>query len=125
MSVIRLLVCGGRDYSDRARLERILDAVHRKHAIEVLIHGACHLGGADILADEWAADRGVPREPFPVMADIDGPWPEAGPRRNTRMLYCGQPTHGIAFPGHRGTADMIRQFNDWPHKDAPMWEVTP
>lgn len=41
MAVIRLLVCGGRDFTDKALLERILDGIHRKHAIEVLIEGEC------------------------------------------------------------------------------------
>lgn len=122
MSVIRLLITGGRSYADRARLERVLDAVHRKHAIETLIHGACHLGGADILADGWAADRGVPRAAFPVEA-IDGPWPGAGPARNARMLAAGQPTHCIAFPGGSGTRNMVTLFNVYAGKEANAWII--
>lgn len=126
MSVIRLLVCGGRSYADRECLERTLDAVHRKHAIEVLIHGACHLGGADRLADEWAVARGVPVQACPVEP-TDGQWPAAGPIRNKRMLEVWQPSHGVAFPTkgekNKGTRDMTRQFNAWPYKIAPMWVV--
>jgi hypothetical protein len=126
MAVIRLLVTGGRDFTDRALLDRTLDGIHRKHAIEVLIHGACHLGGADTLADEWAADRGVPVEPFPVVAD-DGPWPDAGPRRNHRMLVNGRPTHCVAFPTpkSKGTWDMVKKFNGCAEGQAPAWVVSP
>lgn len=124
MAVIRLLVCGSRAYADVARLERVLDGVHRKHAIEVLIHGACHLGGADILADAWARDRGVPVEPYPVI-EGDGPWPEAGPCRNQRMLVNGRPTHCVAFPTRdsKGTWDMVRRFNGCAHRMAVAFVV--
>lgn len=58
-------------------------------------------------------------DPFPVDHKLDGPWPSAGPSRNTRMLL-GQKesakTHRsnevaeelIAFPGGTGTASCIR-----------------
>jgi hypothetical protein len=124
MTIIRLLVTGSRTYTDRARLERVLDAIHRKHPIEVLIHGACHLGGADTLADEWAKDRGVPVKACPVIAG-DGPWPEAGPRRNHRMLVNERPTHCVAFPtaNSKGTWDMVRQFNARSEIRAPAWVI--
>lgn len=124
MTVIRLLVTGGRDFSDRPRLDRILDAINRKHAIEVLIHGACHLGGADMLADEWAKDRGIPVKTYPVI-EGDGPWPEAGPRRNHRMLVNERPTHCVAFPTakSKGTWDMVRQFNARADSHAPAWVI--
>lgn len=124
MSVIRLLVCGSRDYSNVTRLEAILDGIHRKHAIEILIHGACHLGGADLLADAWAKSRRVPVDPFPVR-ESDGPWPGAGPERNRRMLIVGYPTHCVAFPGSssRGTWDMVRKFNEWPARQANAWVI--
>ena len=80
MAVIRLLVCGGRDFTDATRLERVLDAVHRKHAIEVLIEGECPTAvNADKLARAWAESRGVPVDPCPVDYALDGPWPGAGP----------------------------------------------
>lgn len=122
MSVIRLLVCGGREYSDLDRLESTLDAVHRKHSIEVVIHGAA--AGADTLAGLWAISRGVPIRVFEADWSIGK---AGGPLRNGRMLEEGRPTHGIAFPTpgakNKGTNDMIRQFQAWPHKVAPMWVI--
>lgn len=121
--IIRLLVTGGRTFSNRLSLERTLDAVNRKHAIEVLIEGECPTGGADRLAREWAESRRVPVEPYPVNHTLDGPWPGAGPRRNARMLEFGRPTHCIAFEGGRGTADMVRRFNAYSGKRADAWQV--
>lgn len=123
MTVIRLLVCGSRTYADATRLERVLDGIHRKHAIEVLIHGACHPGGADILADMWAKDRGVPVEAYPVDHDVDGPWPYAGPRRNERMLLKTHPTHCVAFGEGKGTDGMVRLFNAVAWREAPAWRI--
>lgn len=99
---MRLLVCGGRDYTDRSRVWRLLDGIHAKHGIEVVIEGRCPLGGADLHAQRWAEARGVENLGFPMVG-------RAGPTRNSRMLAEGQPTHCLAFPGWRGTADMVRK----------------
>ncbi len=55
----RVLVCGGRDYSDSVRLRRVLDAVHEgvrnAEKVLVIIHGNAR--GADLLADQYARER--------------------------------------------------------------------
>lgn len=120
MAVIRLLVTGSRTWTDSARLDAVLDAVHRRHAIEVLIEGECPTEiNADKLAREWAESRRVPVVPVPVDHALDGPWPGAGPNRNTRML-AERPTHCVAFPTKesRGTWDMVRKFNACPTRVA-------
>lgn len=127
MAVIRLLVCGGRDFADKARLERVLDAVHRKHAIECLIEGECPTDvNADKLARDWAISRGVPVEAVPVDHVLDGPWPGAGPNRNTRQLDK-RPTHCTAFPTptSTGTWDMVRKFDACSTCLAPAWVIHP
>jgi hypothetical protein len=101
----RVLVCGGRDYDDRDQLFRILDAAHVANPIVCLIHGAAR--GADSLAADWALDRDVLCNAYPADWDRDGK--AAGPIRNQRMLDEGKPHIVIAFPGGRGTADMIRR----------------
>lgn len=123
--VIRLLVTGGRAYADRETLERTLEAIHRKHAIEVLIHGDCPAGGADKLADDWAKEVRIPVSAFPVDHDLDGPWPFAGPRRNRRMIANARPTHCVAFPDptSKGTWDAVRQFNASPSSRFPAWVI--
>lgn len=99
---MRLLVCGGRDYKDRGRVFRMLDGIHAKHRIAVVIEGRCPLGGADRFAQQWAEMRGVENIGFPMIG-------RAGPARNSKMLSEGHPTHCLAFPGGRGTADMVRK----------------
>lgn len=123
MTVLRLLVTGSRTYADTARLHATLDALHRKHAIEVLIHGACHLGGADILAGAWAESRGVPVAAYPVDHALDGPWPGAGPRRNLRMIKSAWPTHCVAFGEGRGTDRCVDAFEKSLTMRAAVWRV--
>jgi hypothetical protein len=54
---MKFIVCGGRDYSDKARLHRVLDGVHKKCTIHAIIEGGAP--GADRLAREWALEKGV------------------------------------------------------------------
>jgi YspA, cpYpsA-related SLOG family len=124
--MIRLLVTGGRDFTDQDRLWAVLDAVHRRHGIEVVIEGECPTPvNADKLARAWAESRGVACMPVPVCHALDGPWPGAGPNRNTRML-AELPTHciGAPTPRSRGTWDMVRKFNGCGSAVAPAWVIT-
>jgi len=97
-----VLVCGGRDYADRAFLFYTLSA---EPDITAIIQGGAR--GADEMAKEWAGANGVACEEFKAN------WAQygraAGPMRNARMLGDGKPDVVFAFPGGRGTADMIRQ----------------
>lgn len=103
---MRVLVCGGRDYFDKARLFDVLDYYHREAGgFDCIIHGNAF--GADSLADQWAKERGI--EPLPFPADWVLYGRAAGPRRNEQMLRDGKPEVVIAFPGGRGTANMIGQ----------------
>jgi hypothetical protein len=102
---MRLLVCGGRDFNDRAFLNDALNRVHRKRPITLLIHGDAP--GADRLADAWAQEHAVRRAPFPANWAEFGP--SAGPERNQRMIDVGKPDGVVAFPGGVGTADMVRR----------------
>lgn len=98
------LVCGGRSYWNTERVWLTLDALRASYGIMGIIHGAAP--GADTLAMRWASSRGVPQLAF--AAD----WSQgrkAGPERNARMLREGKPGLVIAFPGGRGTENMVRQ----------------
>ncbi len=59
-----LLVCGGRDYADRARVWQVLDRTARRVEITAVRHGAAT--GADSLAGEWAVARGYTPDPCPA-----------------------------------------------------------
>jgi hypothetical protein len=99
---MRLLVCGGRDYNDQARVWRLLDGINAKHGISCIIEGRCPYGGADLLAQRWAEARGIENEGYPMVG-------RQGPARNSRMIKEGSPTHCLAFPGGSGTDDMVRK----------------
>lgn len=97
---MRVLVCGGRDYDDRARVYTVLDEVNP----EWVIHGNAR--GADTLAADWARSRNRRVIACPANWARDGK--RAGPIRNQNMLGQ-QPDLVIAFPGGRGTADMVQR----------------
>jgi hypothetical protein len=106
----RLLVCGGRYYRNRKFAYFILDTIRKTRPISCLIHGQCPVGGADLLAEQWAEENRIPDEPYAVNRAVDGPWPGAGPRRNERMLRDSRPDGALVLPGGRGTADMLRRL---------------
>ncbi|HVZ01753.1 MAG TPA: DUF2493 domain-containing protein [Dongiaceae bacterium] len=101
---MRVLVCGGRDFTDRALLEAVLERLHRARVFTVLIEGDAR--GADRMAGAWAEVQGIAHEIF--KADWDGHGAKAGPIRNQRMLDEGRPDLVVAFPGHSGTDHMKR-----------------
>lgn len=115
----RVLVCGGRDYSDRRRLGKVLDAAVERLGLDHVIAGGAM--GADLLAQRWAERRNVPVDVFKAHWGKEGK--AAGHLRNARMLADGKPDLVIAFPGDRGTANMVGQASaagipvhkiDWP-----------
>lgn len=107
MSVI---VCGGRDYKDRARVFEVLGEIlgyagHPDCRRLEIIHGGAD--GADKLADEFADYAGHRTTVFKAEWAKHGK--AAGPIRNQQMLDEGKPSLVIAFPGGRGTADMVER----------------
>jgi hypothetical protein len=110
----RIIVCGGRDYTDSDRARAALDAAHAKSPIAVIVHGGAP--GADTIAKHWARDHGILRDEF--QADWQGLGRGAGPIRNQAMADSG--AHGcIAFPGGRDTADMHRRAQA---AGIPVWK---
>ena len=116
---MRVLVCGGRNYNDTNHVWNVLCEVHNKQNISLVIHGAAT--GADTEGMNWAqAIEGVKHLPFVAdwkNLDVEGviikvgrygPYNAvAGHQRNQRMLDEGKPDLVVAFPGGRGTADMV------------------
>jgi predicted Rossmann-fold nucleotide-binding protein len=99
---MRVLVTGGRDYNDPGNVAQVLGNLQETSGITCLIEGGAK--GADALAREWATEQGIPCVTCP--AD----WSRgraAGPMRNTSMLRDHRPDVVVAFPGGRGTADMV------------------
>ena len=102
---MRVLVCGGRDFSDKALLENTLRLWHRVRGVDTIIEGNAH--GADRMAGYWARKNRITNLKFP--ADWEAHGKAAGAIRNQQMLDEGKPDLVIAFPGGRGTADMVKR----------------
>lgn len=106
MTADRVLVCGGRNFTDRRMFDTAMVNLYRRgHVglIEVVIHGAA--SGADTLASKWCKRMRVPEIACP--ADWETYGKSAGYVRNKHMLIHEKPTLIVAFPGSRGTANMI------------------
>ena len=114
----KILVCGGRDYDDYAKVCQVLDVLHFHRTIDLIVHGAAP--GADSLAEMWGKDNGVATDPNParwrdlshkdavIRKNKFGKYDaRAGHRRNREMLRKHPDIElVVAFPGHTGTADM-------------------
>lgn len=100
---MRLLVCGGRSYEDWSVVSKTLKEI----GPTILIQGGAP--GADRLAHKWADHNGVPVVTYPANWSAGR---KAGPMRNVFMLLDGRPDMVVAFPGGKGTADMVRRATD-------------
>lgn len=105
---MRILVCGGRKFGNWLLLRHTLESIHEMNLITAIIHGNAE--GADSLAASWAYLRGIETLVFP--ADWRKCGPSAGPLRNQQMLDEGTPSLVVAFPGGRGTSDMVKRAHD-------------
>lgn len=110
---MRVLVCGGRDFKDKELLTSILDTLHgladpflSDNRIHCIIHGGA--SGADQMAERWAVSKRIPS-----VEKYEADWKKygrsAGPIRNLEMITKGKPDLVVAFPGGRGTANMMTQ----------------
>ena len=100
-----VLVCGGRDYGDITKLNQVLDALHIKTPITCVVNGGAR--GADRYATWWADEKDIAVRVYP--ADWDKYGEGAGPVRNQQMLDSEKIELVVAFPGGKGTADMVRR----------------
>lgn len=103
---MRLVVTGGRDYCETARIFNALDELHARKPISLLIEGEAR--GLDQRARTWAQRRGIPVEPYPAQWEMYGK--AAGGIRNQQMIDEGEPEFALVFPGGVGTADMRRRL---------------
>lgn len=102
---MRVLVTGGRDYMDSVAAMAALSELHAATPISAVLQGGA------TGADQWGALWGLSMQ-IPVLewtADWKKHGKAAGPIRNQRMIDEGKPDLVIAFPGGRGTADMVRR----------------
>jgi hypothetical protein len=98
---VRVLVCGGRDYTNHERAMIVLDEVHARQPITLIIEGGAR--GADRLGRDWAKLHNIP------VHTEEAQWAKfgrsAGALRNIEMLKQS-PDLVVAFKGGKGTAHM-------------------
>ena len=102
MKKMRVLVTGGRGYANKLKVWVALSEWHVANPISMVIQGGA--SGTDYHAESWARANDVPCLRVPAKWDEEGT--AAGPLRNGRMLDH-EPDVVFAFPGNRGTADMV------------------
>lgn len=102
---MRVLIFGGRDFTDARYMKRILDMMARTEPFDVVIHGGYR--GADTLAGRWGASNHS--EVIVFKAEWEKYKGAAGPIRNKRMLDEGVPDLAIGFGEGDGTDNMYRQ----------------
>lgn len=106
-----VIVCGGRRYSNQHRVNEVLTGLINQRRIDLIGTGGAR--GADTLAMNWARARCLP------LLTLDADWEKygrkAGPIRNGNLVYMMQPKLCVAFPGGRGTEDMVLRCKRLPH----------
>lgn len=110
-----VLVCGGRTFGEDNHLDALaasayLSDMHKAKPISLVVEGGAT--GADALARTWCDFARV--SCCTMRADWARYGRSAGPRRNEKMLSYllqnrdnGADVLVVAFPGGRGTADMV------------------
>lgn len=143
---MKILVCGGREYLDKDRLEIVLNQLD---GVKELVEGGAggyrlkstpskifrdaigydmhkdesdkEYFGADTLAKVWADKKGGSIIVHTHPADWKKLGPKAGPIRNQEMLEKHPDLKlVVAFPGGNGTADMIKRAKA---AGVAVWEI--
>ena len=119
-SEFRVLICGSRNWTNKARIGRYLDSIMDDEGYTAdmitVIHGGCK--GADHHAGMEAKGRGISVVEYPANWVKHGLC--AGPVRNQQMIDDGKPDRVIAFHADlnssKGTKDMVARakFHDIP-----------
>lgn len=102
--MIKILVCGDREWKDKNSIKSVLS---KYPSDTIIIHGNCR--GADKLSGIVAKEFGMNVIPFP--ADWKKYGKGAGHIRNQQMLDEGKPDRVIAFHSNlkesKGTLNMV------------------
>lgn len=100
---MKVIVCGGRDFTDKSFLFHKLNKMNAEFHFDVVYEGGAK--GADTFAREWAKEANIPCKTFSAEWDKYGT--KAGPIRNLQMLDQN-PDMVIGFAGGRGTDHMLK-----------------
>jgi hypothetical protein len=105
---VKVLVTGGRDFTDEAFINSILNRLNRLWGITCLVHGRAR--GVDYLCGQWAGLNNIKVKEYGVTkADYERFGARAPIIRNSTMLDNECPDIVVAFPGGNGTKDMTEK----------------
>jgi hypothetical protein len=111
MNYNRVVVFGGREFTNAKFIFEHLNRLHKKFGFDVVIEGDAR--GADRIAGFWARKKKLTNLKFPIKKiDWDTHGKKAGYLRNQRMIDEGKPDFGVEFPGGKGTAMMRGLMKD-------------
>lgn len=100
---MKVLVTGGRTFTDRNWLWAGLDLLHSMSPVTEIIEGGAT--GADVRAQEWAHRRELRCTTVPAQWEKHGRG--AGHIRNSEMAQL-EPDIVLACPGGDGTESMVK-----------------
>lgn len=101
-----MLITGGRTYSDAGTVARVLQSIHARRPVGLLVEGGAT--GADALGRRWAQSVGVPHRTHHALWNTPAGFDAyAGRKRNVSMHDTERPDLVVAFPGGKGTSHMI------------------
>jgi SLOG family YspA-like protein len=113
---------GGRTFADQIMFDdvmvRLLDMFGCPAKV---VHGMAK--GLDTMAAEWADRMAIPS--IGVPADWATHGKAAGPIRNEDILVKYKPKRLVAFPGGRGTADMVARAKKRGEDEIMVIEIKP
>jgi hypothetical protein len=105
---MRVIVCGGRHSREHKLVWKYLDQLLDAIPNLTIIQGGAR--GVDKFARDWCMKRGVDFINYPYPAGYG--CRAGGPIRNRQMIVDGKPDFVVAFPGGRGTRNMVRQARE-------------
>lgn len=108
MDEVRMIVCGGRDFSYTDYLFTKLDSLLQDYSNVTLVAGAAR--GADKLAERYAEKRNIPIKVFP--ADWANKGPGAGYARNAEMLKYAQEAYAVVVAFWNGESHGTKHMID-------------
>ena len=115
------VVCGGRDFTDTEMFDAAMgDLIRLRGMPALVVQGGAK--GADTMARTWARRHAIGLET--ERPDWETHGRAAGPIRNQAMMDGYRPHLTVAFPGGRGTADMVRRSRE-AHVDVAEIKPTP
>lgn len=112
MEDYKLIIAGGRDFSDydllRSNLDAILEKLSENNINLIIICGMAK--GADMCGWNWARDNNIPILEYPANWKLHGK--SAGPIRNQEMAQVANGLIAFWNGTSRGTENMINTMKE-------------